>query len=214
MAVSIFHVRRNFTAASELNQPGDVDSLFSNSYHLFMKLMKQRHLTQALIICCAAAGAFLLGGCETAENRIAEHQDIYNSLSPNDQALVSQGKIRYNMPMNAVWLAWGSPAQKSEGNMRGHPTETWVYVQSRSATPYGYGYPYYGYGYGGYGFGGGVGVIAARHHHGGRSFLFYGDPYYDPFFYSYIPPTISYPYKTVTFQSGRVMSFQYLVNPY
>ena len=32
--------------------------------------------------------------------------------------------------------------------MRGHPTETWVYVQSRSATPYGYGYPYgSGYGY-------------------------------------------------------------------
>jgi hypothetical protein len=96
--------------------------------------------------------------------------------------------------------------------MKGHPTETWVYIQSRTAS-YGYGYgPYYGgYGYGGFG---AFGVVGAHHHHAGRSFVFYGDPYYDPFFYSYIPPTISYPYKTVTFSSGRVMSFQYLVGNY
>ncbi len=101
--------------------------------------------------------------------------------------------------------------------MRGRDTETWVYVQSRSA-PYGSsGYPYYGYGpygygsgFGGYGGFGAVGVVRAHHHHGGRSFVFFGDPFYDPFYYSYIPPTISYPYKTVTFSGGRVMSFQYL----
>lgn len=161
-----------------------------------------------------AGSALILSGCETVENRISEHQDLYNSLSPNDQALVSQGKIRYNMSMNAVWLAWGSPEQKTTGNMRGRNTETWVYVQSRTASPYGYGYPYgpgygYGYGYGGFG---SVGLIATHRHHG-RSFVFFGDPFYDPFFYSYIPPTISYPYKTVTFSSGRVMSFQYLVPP-
>ena len=160
-----------------------------------------------------AASALLLSGCETTENRISQHQDIFNSLSPRDQALVRDGKIRSGMPMNAVWLAWGSPEQKTSGEMRGRATETWVYTQSTVA-PYGSAYyPYYGYGPGfGYGYGGfGAVGFAATRHHGGRSFVFFGDPFYDPFYYSYIPPSISYPYKTVTFSNGRVMSFQYLV---
>jgi hypothetical protein len=44
--------------------------------------------------------------------------------------------------------------------------------------------------------------------------VFFGDPFFDPFFYSYIPPSIPYPTKTVTFGNGRVVSFQYLVPPY
>jgi hypothetical protein len=111
--------------------------------------------------------------------------------------------------MDAVWLAWGSPEQKTVGEMRGRPTETWIYVENRTA-PYGSAYyPFYGYDpgfYGGFGF--------ARRFHHGRSFFFYGDPFYDPFYYSYIPPTITVPYRTVTFSSGRVMSFQYLARPY
>ena len=93
------------------------------------------------------------------------------------------------MSPNAVWLAWGSPDQKVLGNMRRHSTETWIYVNY--VTPYGYdyGYPYGGYGYP-YGFGS-VGFV--RTHHGGRSFIFFGSPFYDPFFYSYIPPSIPYP---------------------
>jgi hypothetical protein len=161
-----------------------------------------------------AASALLLSGCETTEHRISEHPDIFNTLSPRDQALVREGKIRSGMPMNAVWLAWGSPEQKTSGEMRGRQSETWIYTQSTVA-PYGSAYyPYYGYGPGfGPGFyGGGFGAgFVGTHHHGGRSFVFFGDPFYDPFYYSYISPTISYPYKTVTFSAGRVMSFQYLV---
>jgi hypothetical protein len=168
-------------------------------------------ISKAALLGLAVAG-LCLTSCETLENRISEHQDIYNSLSPTDQALVRQGKIRSGMSMNAVWLAWGSPEQKTAGEMRGRPTETWIYIENRYA-PYGSAYyPYYGYGPGFYGgFGGGVGVIRTHHH--GR-FVFFGDPFYDPFYYSYIPPTISVPYKTVTFSNGRVMSFQYLVPPY
>jgi hypothetical protein len=165
-------------------------------------------ISNALLLGLAAVG-LCLTSCETTENRISEHQDMFNSLSSRDQALVRQGQIRSGMSTNAVWLAWGSPEQKTVGEMRGHPTETWIYVESRTA-PYGSAYyPYYGYGpgfYGGFGF-----------HHGfgyhGRRFAFYGDPFYDPFYYSYIP-TITVPYRTVTFSSGRVMSFQYLARPY
>ena len=165
-------------------------------------------ISKTLLLGLAAVG-LCLTSCETLENRISEHQDMFNSLSPGDQALVRAGKIRSGMSMNAVWLAWGSPSQKTVGEMRGRPTETWIYVESRSA---GYGsayYPYYGYGphfYGGFGF--------SRRFHHGRSFFFYGDPFYDPFYYSYIPPTISVPYRTVTFSGSRVMSFQYLASPY
>jgi len=167
--------------------------------------MKRQFFVTALIL-GLSANAIILTSCSTTETRISEHPEIYQSLSPSDQALVSQGKIRAGMSENAVWLAWGAPEQKAVGNMRGRATETWIYVNYTTA-PYGYGYPY------GPGFGfGSVAVVRTQHH--GRSFVFFGDPFFDPFFYSYIPPSIPYPYKTVTFSNGRVMSFQYLVPPY
>ncbi len=129
---------------------------------------------------------------------------MYQSLSANDQALVSQGHIRPGMGQNGVWIAWGSPDQKVIGNMRGRATETWIYLAGTTAPyayPYGggYGYPYRPYLYGpGFGW---VGVGAGSwHHHGGRGFLFFGDPFYDPYFYSIIPPTVYYPY-----QDGHVL---------
>jgi hypothetical protein len=167
-------------------------------------------ISNALLLGLAAAG-LCLTGCETLDNRISEHSDMFNSLSPRDQALVRQGQIRSGMSTNAVWLAWGSPEQKANGEMRGRPTETWIYIENRYA-PYGSAYyPYYGYGPGFYGGFGGGGFFRT---HGHGRFVFFGDPFYDPFYYSYIPPTISIPYKTVTFSNGRVMSFQYLVPPY
>ena len=66
---------------------------------------------------------------------------MYQSLTPRDQALVSQGQIRTGMTMDAVWLAWGTPEQKIPGNMRGRLTETWVYLRYNS--PPSYGGPYY-----------------------------------------------------------------------
>jgi hypothetical protein len=179
--------------------------------------MKRQLLTKALTFGLAAASAAFLSSCETVENRISEHPDIYQSLSPRDQALVSQGQIRTGMSQNAVWLAWGNPEQKTTGAMRGHAAETWIYVWTRSAPygsayyPYGYGYGYGGFGPGfGYGYGGfGGGAVIRSHGHHGR-FAIYGDPFYDPFFYDPFP-TVSYPYKVVTFSNGRVMSYQYLV---
>ena len=161
-----------------------------------------------------SVSAIILGGCSTTESRINEHPEIFQSLSANDQALVSRGQIRTGMSQDAAWLAWGTADQRVAGAMRGHQTETWIYTTT-AAYPYGdygYGYPYGAYGpfWGGFGGFGGVGVF---HAHGGRRFAFFGDPFYDPFFYSYIP-TVTYPYKTATFSNGRIVSFQYLVAPY
>src|SRR5437016_1010202 len=154
-----------------------------------------------------AATALLFTSCGTTGQRISNHPEIYQTLSPRDQALVSQGQIRPGMSENAVWLAWGSPEQKAVGNMRGRATETWVYITYTTA-PYGYGYPYRPYGYG-YGFGS-VSVFRTHHH---RSFVFFGDPFYDPFYYFYIHPSIPVPYKTVSSANVRVMSVHILA-PY
>jgi hypothetical protein len=148
--------------------------------------------------------------------RISDHPDIYQGLSSRDQALVSQGQIGSGMSQNAVWLAWGSPDRKIVGNMRGRPTESWIYISYAAYPYYPYSYPYYGP-YVGFGYGLGytsVGVATGtHHHHGGRTFVFFGSPFYDPFYYSYIPPSIPYPSKVVTFSRGRVVSFQYLAPP-
>ena len=175
--------------------------------------MKHR-FSPCVFLVATAAVALLLSGCSTVESRIADHPDIYHSLSPRQQQLVANGQISPGMPRQAVYLAWGSPDQRVEGAMRREMTETWIYVQYTTAYPYGYGYGYgYPYGYGGFGgFGGGFAVATHRHH--GRSFAFIGDPFFDPFYYSYIPPSIPYPYRTVTFANGRVVSYQSLVGPY
>jgi hypothetical protein len=160
-----------------------------------------------------ALGTLVLAGCSTVETRISGHPEMYQSLSSRDQTLVNQGQIRDGMSRNGVWLAWGSPDRKVFGNMRGRATETWIYLHYTTA-PYGYGYPYGSFGYG-YGFGLTTVGVAGRHRHfNGRNFIFFGSPFYDPFFYSYIPPSIPYPYKMVTFAGDRVVSFQFMVPPY
>jgi len=167
--------------------------------------MKRQILSAALTI-GVAASALIFTSCETTGNRISKHPEIYQSLSASDQALVSRGQIRPGMSQNAVWLAWGSPERKIAGNMRGHQTETWIYLHYETAPPLYYGSAW------GYGFGGGVAIVRTRHH--GRGFVFFGDPFYDPFYYAYIPPSVLVPSKTVTFVNGRVVSFQYMEQPY
>ena len=87
------------------------------------------------------AGAMILIGCATPGGRISQHPEIYQSLSPGDQALASQGQIRQGMTMDGVWLAWGTADQKIPASIRGRPAETWVYL--RYETPPSYGGPYY-----------------------------------------------------------------------
>jgi len=175
-------------------------------------MTKRRSFLWALPI-VTAAGAFLCGGCATPESRISQNRDLYNSLPPSQQQLVAQGQIAPGMSANAVWLAWGGPEQKVHGYARGHATETWIYYTTTTAYGYGgYGYGPYGYGPWGYpGFWGAGGVFRTHH---GRRFVVFGDPFYDPFYYSYIPPTVQYPYKTVTFVNGRVVGYQRMVGPY
>ena len=88
------------------------------------------------------------------------------------------------MSRPTVWLAWGSPDRRIIGNMGGGTTETWVYTYYASR-------PYYPY---------------------EPLDEYFGAPLYDPFCYSWFPPSIPYPGKLVTFAHGRAVSFQYVTS--
>lgn len=169
--------------------------------------MKRQIYLRALLTLSLCASAFVFTSCSTTETRISDHPEIFQTLSPRDQGLVKVGKIREGMSQNAVWLAWGAPDQKATGVARGRPVETWIYNEYTYANAP-YPYPFGPYGYGGY-----FGSRVIFHHHGQHRFAIIGDPFFDPFFYSYIPPRVAYPSKTVTFSSGRVISIQVLSPP-
>jgi hypothetical protein len=172
-----------------------------------MILNMKRQISLRALTLSLAASALFLAGCATPEQRISDHPEIFQTLGPRDQELVKAGKIREGMSQDAVWLAWGTPDQKATGVARGKPVETWIYNDYYYAnSPY--AYPYGPFGYGGY-YGGHV----IFHRHGGHRFAIIGDPFYDPFYYSYIPPRVAYPSKTATFQNGRVVSIQVLTQP-
>lgn len=102
----------------------------------------QGRVASVALTLAITAGAMIFSGCATPGGRISQHPEMYQSLSPRDQALVSQGQIRQGMTMDAVWLAWGTADQKIPANVRGRPAETWVYL--RYETPQSYGPHYYG----------------------------------------------------------------------
>ena len=101
----------------------------------------QGRMVRVALTFAITAGAMMLGGCATPGGRISQHPEIYQSLSPRDQALVSQGQIRQGMTTDAVWLAWGTADQKIPASIHNRPGETWVYL--RYETPPSYGGPYY-----------------------------------------------------------------------
>ncbi len=167
--------------------------------------MKRQTSLSWVLLAGLAASALFLSGCSTVSSRIEENRAGFERLSPNDQALVTQGKIRGGMSQDAVYFAWGRPQQRAVGEVHGVSTETWVYLISTTVPTYGYAGGFYG------GFAGPVGYYGR---HGGRRY--YGaiyDPFYDPFYYPF-PQTITQPVKTVSFQRGRVIAFQYLAPNY
>jgi hypothetical protein len=171
--------------------------------------MKRRTSLLALAASAFAVTLLFLTGCSTVQDRIAQRPAAFQSLSPSDQALVQQGKIREGMSRDAVYIAWGAPNQRGEGRRGGKSIENWIYFNTTSGDYYGpwggYGYPY------GYRYGLGFGYMRGFHGHYRGGYGLY-DPFYDPFFFSNTS-VVSYPERTVSFQNGRVIAFQFLPPP-
>lgn len=71
----------------------------------------------------------LLAGCATGsvQTRRLEKPSVYASLPPEQRAMVDQGQISIGMPMDAVYIAWGKPAQILQGESANGKTTTWLF---------------------------------------------------------------------------------------
>lgn len=84
-------------------------------------------MNRFLLLACLG---LLLGGCATKSSpaaRRAERPAAYSALTPEMRTLVDAGQIRVGMSADAVYIAWGEPAeilQREDG--RGMAT-TWLY---------------------------------------------------------------------------------------
>jgi len=131
------------------------------------------------------AAAFLVScAASTPQTRIARNPALYQSLTPSQQSLVSQGRIERGLPMDGVFLAWGRPDRVTEWDRSGSRLERWTYHGLRPVSTYAFGL---GVGPGWYGCG----------------------PYGDPFFFG--GPSVEwvpYPVSRVDFRHGRVTDWE------
>ena len=80
---------------------------------------------------CALIIGLMLTGCASTsssiEGRKKERVTGYSALPPETRTLVDSGQIRKGMNQDAVYIAWGKPAQiLEEENQTGHAT-IWLY---------------------------------------------------------------------------------------
>lgn len=136
----------------------------------------------------------------TPAARIEQNPQIFRALQPEQQALVEVGQIKNGMTPAAVFLAWGGPDSKAEGEKDGKRYEQWIY---NTLSPVVVQSAWGGWGYGpGYGYGAGWGV-----HRGGIA-----GPGWGPWGWNsgvgtdiaYIPRASSW----VRFINGRVEGWQ------
>jgi len=72
---------------------------------------------------------FLCGGCSTTiADRIGAYQGIFNSLTPDEQANIKQGRVAVGYTQNMVYMALGKPSLVGTN----HATNeiAWLYTQS------------------------------------------------------------------------------------
>lgn len=73
--------------------------------------------------------ALLFCGCSTPtlEERRAEKIAAYQNLSPETRQLVDSGQIKVGMPADAVYIAWGPPAEVLESEDEQGALTRWLY---------------------------------------------------------------------------------------
>ena len=81
-------------------------------------------------------GAWLTGCASSATDprniakRVKERSAVFQSLSPEDQALINQGQIRVGMTPDEVYMAWGAAAQELKNEDSSGRSDIWLYQDS------------------------------------------------------------------------------------
>ena len=80
-------------------------------------------------LCWLSLCILLAGGCasSTIESRRSEKLAAYSSFSQEEQHLVDAGQIKVGMSADAVYIAWGPPAQVLESEDPSGKVTTWLY---------------------------------------------------------------------------------------
>ena len=87
-------------------------------------------LTNVKIWVLALIAGLLFTGCATNSNvasRKKERAAAYAALSPEFKKLVDDGQIRKGMSEDAVYIAWGRPAQILQQENAGGAATVWLY---------------------------------------------------------------------------------------
>ncbi len=133
-------------------------------------------------IASALALSFICSSCSTTPQvRIEENPQVYQSLSPDEQKLVSAGQISTGMSPQAVFLAWGYPNNTPvQGEEKGSHYMKWIYTSSTAYTTQSvWAGPHWGY-----------------------------NGWYDPYFSRMNTTFIETPVAEVTFINNKVTSWQ------
>ncbi len=86
-----------------------------------------------LLLPFAVVGVALLASCaSTPDSRIARSPEVFQSLTPEDQTLVREGRLRPGMTEDAVLLAMGRPSTILESVDKNTPDgRVWLYTSTR-----------------------------------------------------------------------------------
>ncbi len=93
------------------------------------------NLMRLLLPGCVAGFLFLLSGCATPSNtdpkeiakRKVERAGAYAALPEEHKSLVDLGQLRVGMGEDAVYMAWGPPAQVLQSGDASGEVTTWLF---------------------------------------------------------------------------------------
>ncbi|MBN2505189.1 MAG: hypothetical protein JXQ71_00700 [Verrucomicrobia bacterium] len=78
-----------------------------------------------------ALAVFAAGCASTLEKRRREHAAVYAGLTPELRAAVDRGEVQLGMSPEAVYMAWGKPAQALTNETSQGRWVTWLYQGNR-----------------------------------------------------------------------------------
>lgn len=102
----------------------------------------------------AVAALVFVSACSTPETRIAKQPELFNSLTPEQQQLIREGRVGLGFTPDMVKLALGDPDRVRERIDQSGRSEVWSYVHYESADGMllyrgwyhrGWGHPFYPY---------------------------------------------------------------------
>lgn len=76
------------------------------------------------IFCCLQTAC---SSSKKTARRIDQNATLFQQKSVEDRQKISRGTITSGMTRDAVFLAWGEPKSRIEGEENGAPYEEWVY---------------------------------------------------------------------------------------